>query len=186
MRPLLNGGTLGGRAMGVVANRIRLAEALRAALLRTLPDGWLYLPEAAVLTPDTVCLLVDDPDAEDGPPEAMLKEFPHEGLSTDLMEDTGEAARLFMDPPSDLLLIESFDYYRRFDAFLPKPGAPEPPPWEETQGRLDREFVALLGPERASPRCRHEQCDRGAVSLSALCRKHHFESIQRRPYPFDD
>jgi len=32
----------------------------------------------------------------------------------------------------------------RFDAFLPSPGAPDPPPWEETQLKLDRQFYTAL------------------------------------------
>lgn len=172
--------------------RMTLGQALRGSLERTLPEGWLYLPASEKLTPDTpsVLLLYSDDETErddDGKPVAAIDAgFPEEGLDTQLMEDTAEAARLFQDPPSDALLIESFEYYRRFDAFLPKPGAPEPPPPDETQRHVDRTFYDLLGPERPDRQCRAHGCARGAVSLSALCRIHHFENVHERACPFSD
>lgn len=167
-----------------------LGSALRSALLRTLPSGWLYLPKEVALTPETECVLVDDPDAELDercrPVEAVRAGFPREGLDTEGLADTADCAKLFQDPPSDALLVESFAYYLRFDAFLPRPGAGEPPPWEETQMKLDREFYDLLGPERPDQLCRRENCKRGAISHSVLCRIHHFEDIRGRPCPFED
>lgn len=50
----------------------------------------------------------------------------------------------------------------------------------------DREFYDLLGAERSDTPCRREGCKRGAVALSALCRVHHFESINQRRCPFGD
>jgi hypothetical protein len=47
-----------------------------------------------------------------------------------------------------------------------------------------REFVDRLGDERADERCGHPGCERGAVPFSTLCRRHHFESVMKRPYPF--
>jgi hypothetical protein len=172
--------------------RMTLGQALRGALERTLPSGWLYLPASADLTPSTPCVLSLYSDSEherdeDGKPVAAIEAgFPDEGLDTPLMEDTAEAVRHFQDPPSDELLLESFAYYLRFDAFLPRPGAPEPPSAEHIQYELDRQFYELLGPERTDRPCRHEGCPRGAVSLSALCRVHHFESIRGRVSPFVD
>jgi hypothetical protein len=168
--------------------RITLGQALRRAAGRTLPQGWLYLADVAPLTPETFCVVLDDEDKDmdsDGKPiEAIRTSFPFEGLNTQLMEDTAEAARRFDDTPSDELLIESFEYYRRFDAFLPKPGAPAPPPWAETQLKLDRDFYELLGSERPDQPCRRDGCTRGAISQSVLCRSHHFESIKGRACPF--
>jgi hypothetical protein len=57
--------------------------------------------------------------------------------------------------------------------------------WEASRLQSDREFYDSLGEERADTRCRRSGCARGAVSLSVLCRVHHFESIQGRPSPFD-
>jgi hypothetical protein len=53
--------------------------------------------------------------------------------------------------------------------------------WQQAQ---DREFYDSLGPERSDVRCRADGCARGAVSLSVLCRVHHFGSIKKRPSPF--
>ena len=167
-----------------------LQFALRSALRRTLPQGSLYLPNHTELKPETPCVLVDDPDAERDdryrPIEAVRAGFPLEGLDTETMEDTCDCARALHDPPSDELLVESFAYYLRYDAFLPERGAPEPPPWEETQLTLDREFYELLGPERSDQRCRRADCARGAISHSVLCKVHHFEDIRGRACPFDD
>ena len=49
----------------------------------------------------------------------------------------------------------------------------------------DRKFIADLGPERPDEPCRHQGCVRGAVAHSVLCPAHHFESVIKRPYPFD-
>lgn len=108
-----------------LTSRLSLGQALRGALHRVLPSGWIYLPEVAGLAAETPCVFVDDEDLDDEAQRPFLTDFPREGLSTDLMEQTGDAARRFADPPSDELLIESFDYYRRFGAFLPNPGASE-------------------------------------------------------------
>jgi len=169
--------------------RMTLGFALRRALDRQLPSGWLYLPESLTLTAETPCVLaLDDEEFDDQarPVAAVRAGFVREGLDTATMEDTGACARSFQDPPTDNLLIESFEYYLQFDAFLPTPGAPAPPPWEETQRRLDREFYDLLGPERTTQGCDRDGCLRGAVSHSRLCKVHHFESIHRRRCPFDD
>jgi hypothetical protein len=170
--------------------RMALREALRGALERTLPWGWTYLPDVPALTPDTPCVLVDDAQCELDdrhlPVEAVHAGFPCEGLDTDTMEATGDCARNLHDPPSDELLVESFSYYRSFDAFLPSPGAAPPPSGAELQLKLDREFFDILGAERQDTPCRRVGCSRGAITLSVLCRKHHFESIRGRPCPFDD
>jgi hypothetical protein len=68
-------------------------------------------------------------------------------------------------------------------------GRPPPTPEEEAEMAAAalawaREFVDRLGEERAGQRCRHPGCDHGAVEFSVLCRRHHFESVVKRPYPF--
>ncbi|HEY9790868.1 MAG TPA: hypothetical protein V6D22_10745 [Candidatus Obscuribacterales bacterium] len=85
--------------------------------------------------------------------------------------------------PSDDLLFEAFVYYYRNDAFLPEIGYVDP--FEQLQQRADREFLGRLGDERADVRCQTEGCAHGAIQSSALCKKHHFEMIKKRPYPFD-
>jgi hypothetical protein len=54
------------------------------------------------------------------------------------------------------------------------------------QLRQDREFYDVLGNERSDVPCREPGCKRGAIELSVLCRVHHFESVKKRPSPFDD
>jgi hypothetical protein len=49
----------------------------------------------------------------------------------------------------------------------------------------DRQFYESLGAERADVRCRSPGCLRGALPLSVLCRRHHFEQVRGRPCPFD-
>jgi hypothetical protein len=60
--------------------------------------------------------------------------------------------------------------------------------WPTAAARLasDRGFYDLLGSERSGTVCRTPGCVRGAVPQSALCKRHHFEALRRRPCPFDD
>lgn len=170
---------------------VSLREILRRASNSSLGACNVFLRHGDPPTLETVCLLLGpDPDEhvdERGTPtRAVAKGFPNEGLQGAIVEDTAHWAAQFADPPSDELLLESYLYYREHDAFLPHPGAPQPPPWEQTQARLDREFYDMLGTERSDVTCQRAGCQRGAVSLSALCRVHHFESIKGRPSPFSD
>ncbi|WP_426169040.1 DUF7716 domain-containing protein [Pseudoduganella sp. R-34] len=158
--------------------------ALRAAAAAKLEDGWLYLPCDKNPSLDSACLLVVSDSDDD--PQAIASEhgFPSEGLDTPTIEDTVNAARQFQDSPSDELMLESFIYYWRFDAWLPEPGAPEPPPWEEAKLKWDREFFDSLGAERPTEPCHAEGCPRGAIHHSVLCWIHHFEMIRKEPCPF--
>jgi hypothetical protein len=167
----------------VDARKTTLRLALRSAAAARLGDCWLFLPQRDGLTPDTECLLVDS----DEPAElAESFGFPIEGLDAQTSQSTGERAVSLKDPPSDELLLESFVYYLKFDAWLPSPGAADPPPWEETKRQLDREFYDALGPERGAVVCRKDGCSRGAIEHGVLCRPHHFEMIRREPSPFND
>lgn len=166
------------------SQRTTMRLALRAAAAGKLEQGWLYLASSERPTLDTPCLLVDAGPDDD--PEAIAAEcgFPEEGLDTATIEDTTECARGFRNPPTDELLLESFVYYWRFDAWLPSPGAPDPPAWEETKKRLDREFFEALGEERRGVHCQSAGCARGAIAQSVFCRVHHFEMIKKEPCPF--
>lgn len=160
--------------------------ALRAAAAGKLEQAWLYLKDSQAPSLDTPCLIVDaDPD-DDMEAIARKQGFVQEGLDTATIEDTAKCVSQFQHPPTDELLLESFVYYWRHDAWLPAPGAPEPPPWEETKKRMDREFFDVLGPERDNVPCRTEGCKRGAVSQSVFCRVHHYEMIKKEPCPFSD
>jgi hypothetical protein len=168
-----------------VARKTTLRLALRAAAAGHLDDVWLYLPQRDGLSPNTACLLVAESD-ENLEATATSMGFPIEGLDTQTLEGTAECARGFHNPPSDALLLESFIYYLKFDAWLPQPGAPDPPPWQETQRLLDREFYVALGQERATVPCRKSGCSRGAIEQGVLCRSHHFEMLMHEPCPFTD
>lgn len=168
----------------VSTRQLSLREALHLAAEKSLELGWLYLPSSDSPTLHTQCLLVSGSDES----EEVAKEygFPQEGLDTDTIEGTTLRASQLEHPPSDELLLESFIYYWRFDAWLPQIGAPKPPPWEVTKKKLDREFYELLGAERQSVPCRKTGCSRGAISSSVFCRVHHFEMIKKEACPFDD
>lgn len=45
-------------------------------------------------------------------------------------------------------------------------------------------YYDSLGSECPDIKCRRQNCERGAVKFSVLCRIHHFESIRQRPCPF--
>jgi hypothetical protein len=159
-----------------------LREVLRQAAARTLEDGWLYLKDRDAITLDTSCLMVSG--ADDCEALALGAGFPHEGLDTSLLEGAADCARMFEPYPTDALLLESFLYYWRYDAWLPCPGAPEPLPPDEAQRIADQEFFVRLTPRSHFVACRIAGCQRGAIEHSALCNVHHFESIWKRPCPF--
>jgi len=155
-----------------------------------LPEGWLYLPKVEARRLDTPCLLVTDPDPPRDdryiPLVAAEQGFDVEGLDSQSIEGVVAWARCFRDPPDAALMLEGFVYYCEYDAFPESPGAGPPPPWEEIQRQLDREFYDALGTERAHTTCRHDGCTKGPVEHSVMCRVHHFEMIKGRPCPFDD
>jgi hypothetical protein len=62
--------------------------------------------------------------------------------------------------------------------------SPVPLQQDEVVWQQDLRFYADLGIERASVTCRSKDCTHGAVPLSVLCRRHHFEAIIGRPCPF--
>lgn len=169
--------------MELTYRELTVRQALRDAAGRQLEDGWIYFSASGNPGLDTVCLLVLSSE-DDTQSIAEELNYPYEGLDTPTIEDTASAAQQFQAAPSDELLLESFIYYWRFDAWLPEPGAPEPPPWEETKLKLDRDFFDQLGPEREDVPCRAKGCEKGAVDLSVFCRRHHFEMIRKYPCPF--
>jgi hypothetical protein len=82
-----------------------------------------------------------------------------------------------------------FDAVERCD-WLPGNGH-VPDPEREAKFRAwqlqnDREFYDVLGDERPEVPCRTDGCTRGAIKFSVLCRVHHFESVKKRPSPFQD
>jgi hypothetical protein len=168
-----------------------LRDLLRAALREELPEGWFYLPESPKANLTTRVLLITDTDdlerdQRDIPRAASDRGFPEEGLDTPTLVSIAQGTTDFASPPSDDLLLEAFLYYHEFDAFLPHPGAPDPPPAARITHDLDRKFYDSLGPERADVPCREPGCPRGAIAYSVLCRPHHFENVKRKVSPFTD
>ena len=118
------------------------------------------------------------------PPKFASKGL-RETLDAQTIHDCVQWADKLSGRHDDVVRLESFLYYVRFDAFLPQIGAPDPPPWEETRRRLDLVFYDKLGPENLSRPCTHDGCCRGAIRNSLLCKQHHFEMIKHRECPFD-
>jgi hypothetical protein len=172
-----------------MAVRLTLAEAIKAASDNALPYGWLYLPSSTVPGPMTECIFLsrqEIPASDDDVPQPAIDAgFPAEGLDTEMLRNVFLCAKQFQAVPSDELLVESFVYYWRFDAFLPAPGAPEPPPPDESRLLQERQYYDSLGPERLGTSCRSPSCERGTVNFSVFCRAHQFEQMWKRACPFN-
>jgi len=168
---------------------LRLGEVFSKLRAEEYCFGWVYFRERADPTLDTECLLVPEEDVEsDGDIPKIAREagFLIEGLDTDSIKDCLRWAEQFGQRRNSAADLASFIYYWRFDAFLPYPGAPGPPPPEVAILNFDREFYESLGPENTGHSCRYEACPRGVVKYSVFCRVHHFESIRKKACPFKD
>ena len=156
-------------------------------------DDWLYLMEdGEELRLDSEAELDSSGtfDEADDLREILPEGFEERGLHSTIdyvtLQNCIEWADRLAGGPDPAAACDVIRYYLRFDAFPDRLGAPTPPPREETQARLDREFYNILGEERSGIKCRREGCSRGAILHSVLCRPHHFESIKGRPSPFTD
>jgi hypothetical protein len=154
-------------------------------------DHWLYIAGSATdLTlgteADLGCPEFDEGLDEEITPAGFAERGLHSTIEVDTLADCiGWADRLSGRQDNDAAL-DVIRYYIRFDAWPETLNAPDPPPDDVILRRLDWEFSEKLGPEDASKQCRRDGCERGVVKLSLFCRRHHFENIQERPYPFDD
>jgi hypothetical protein len=154
-------------------------------------ECWLYIAgEPAGLTLDTEADLGVSEFNEETDEEIEPPGFADRGLRSTIDKGTVDACIDWADRlagrPDDAAAADIIRYYIRFDAWPETLNAPDPLPEEELRPRLDREFCDKLGPEDSTRKCRREGCSRGRLKLSVLCRRHHFESILGRPYPFDD
>jgi hypothetical protein len=164
----------------------KLAELLEHASSKDVSQGWLFLPKDwHSWNAETSAYMLDDEDIDQVEAEAETRGYAST-IDNQTLEDVMRGARDLLKVNSFPGWLEALIYYHRFDAFLPKLGAPDPPPWEETRVRLDRAFYESLGVERAEVPCRSPGCTRGAVKLSAFCRVHQFEQVQKRSCPFSD
>jgi hypothetical protein len=165
---------------------ITLREAFKIALTPPSNLGyWLYIadkyPERHLESP---CFFFD-PNNDDEDEVVVLhgRSFTP-SLDIDTIADCVKWADRLAGNPDDSARFDIFTYYCRFDAFPQKLGADDPPPWEESQRKLDLEWYDKLGPEDSRTRCKRDGCTRGTVQFSAFCRPHHFEMIRKQPCPF--
>ena len=158
---------------------------------QTVQSDWLYIAGTSVeLSLETEADLGCPEFEEDTNEEIGPTGYKERGLRSTIdintvMECLEWADRL-SGTQDDTAALDVIRYYIRFDAWPETLNAPDPPPPEESLRRLDREFADNLGPEDDSKPCRRNGCERGSVKLSAFCRRHHFENLRNRPYPFDD
>jgi hypothetical protein len=154
-------------------------------------DCWLYIAgDAKDLTLDTEadfgCPEVDEDTDEQIDPPGFGDRGLWSTIDKQTVDDCIEWADRLAEKPDDAAAANIIRYYIRFDAWPETLNAPDPPPADETLRHLDREFCEKLGLEDSTRRCRREGCSRGTIKLSVFCRRHHFEEIRGRPYPFDD
>lgn len=162
--------------------RATLARFLQLAREDDLADGLLYLPPGnPTLTTECLFLVYSaDHDPMRSAAQAEVRGFPQAALNTREIQETQESAKHLTPAPTDTQYLRAFEYYWRFDAWLPELDAADPLTGEDARRRDDRAFIESLGAERPDTRCRRGDCDRGAVSHSVLCARHHFESIRGR------
>jgi hypothetical protein len=154
-------------------------------------EQWLYISgDAAELTLDTEadlgCSEFDEETDDEVDPPGFSERGLWSTIDVDTLSHSIEWADRISGAKDNSAALDIVRYYIRFDAWPETLNAPDPPPQDEILHRLDREFSDKLGPEDMSRRCRRDGCERGVVKLSAFCRRHHFENIRNRPYPFDD
>ena len=161
---------------------IKLPKLLERAGAGRVPGGWLFLPEE----PRTWSIGTDAHilDGEEESHEAEQRGY-CAIVDSQTLERIVRAVHDRLHADYFAGRLEALTYYYRYDAFLPRLGAPDPMP-PEKQLQLDRQFYDLLGPERAAVRCREPGCARGAIELSVFCRVHHFLQVRGRPCPFAD
>lgn len=152
---------------------------------------WLFIagsPEQLSLKTDADLGTMDID--EDTVEEVVPQDFAERGLRSTIDAATLKQCVRWADTlagaEDNHAALDVIRYYLRFDAWPNVLRAPDPPPAEEAQLHAARKFADSLGAEDMSKPCRREGCNRGSVRLSVHCRRHHFESVQNRPYPFED
>ena len=127
---------------------MKIRDILRQATQKQ-PPAWLFLPDNYwEWTLDTEAILVDylKPFLSTRKPRIRLFHrnwFPkfRETIDTQPIADCVGWADRLSGRDDDAVRFESLVYYIRFDAFLPRIGAPEPPPAEEIMRNADLEFT---------------------------------------------
>jgi hypothetical protein len=158
---------------------------------QTSDEHWLYIAgDAADLTLNTEadlgCPEFDEETDEEIDPLGFSERGLRSTIDVDTLSHCIEWADRLSGSQDDNAALDIIRYYIRFDAWPETLNAPDPPPADEALRCLDREYSDKLGPEDSSKTCRRDGCERGVVSLSVFCRRHHFENVRKRPYPFED
>jgi len=151
-------------------------------------SDWLCLPNEENLSLETEAAMAkiefDEENDEEVLPAALLAKKFASTIDAQTLEDVVNWADRLAGKRDEKVRLESLRYYLRFDAFLPKIGASDPPSSDVIMLKLDKEFYDILGEEDADKKCRNENCVRGVVKFSVFCRVHHFEMIKKKPCPF--
>ena len=174
------------KSMNDLEVRATLARFLQLARDGDLVDGMLYLPlgEPTLTTECLFHVYSADHDPMRSADQARVQGFPQAALNTHDLHAMMESAEHLSPAPTDAQYLRAFEYYWRFDAWLPELDSEDPLTGDKAHLRDDLAFLQSLGEERMDLPCRREGCDRGAVSYSVLCARHHFESIWGRT-PFE-
>lgn len=154
-------------------------------------EAWLYIVgDAKYLSLDTEaelgCGETDEVTYAEIDPPGFLDRGLKSTIDKDTLDDCIAWADRLAGKADDAAVADIVRYYIRFDSCPDKLNSPDPPSWDETTRLLDREFCDKLGQEDSASPCRHEGCTRGVVRFSVYCRRHHFEKIRGRSYPFED
>lgn len=169
---------------------MKLKEIFKLARHGELSGDFLYLPDHGNWTIETEGRFIEwteeDLNANANLPREAVENNLVEGLDGQTIEGIVKWADRLAGKKDDSARLDVFLYYHKYDAYPDKLNSPPPPPANEIIARLDREFYDLLGKERSGTKCKKDDCERGTVQYSVLCKKHHFESIQKKPCPFDD
>jgi len=172
-----------------MANMLDVITRVRAN--RIDDEDWLYISgpaaELSLKTDgDLGCPEFRDGSNEEIEPKGFAERGLRSTIDIDTLKHCIEWADRLSGSKNDHAALDIIRYYIRFDAWPETLNAPDPPPIDEILRRLDREFSDKLGPENPTQKCRREGCERGVVKFSVLCRRHHFENMRKRPYPFGD
>lgn len=143
-----------------------VAGILRAAASGQLPKGWLFL-SGEDIDADTQCVLLSEIDIQNVQAAAESLGFPNYGLDTHFLRIIAQDL-LLRNPPTEGDVLRAYVDQLSLEA------------------RVSRDFYESLGHERPDVPCRSTGCMRGAIALSVLCKRHHFESVQNRPCPVRD
>lgn len=168
----------------------RLIDILRNAEKGNLPEGWLFIEKTeGKWSVDSKGMIIDmdsldEDEFEDDVPKIAIENSLVETFDDQTIEGIAKGAKVIENPVSDDTLIEAFNYYFDYDAFLPEKGF-VPLPNDEWQNKQDLDFYDSLGDESEEKQCKKDECSRGVVKFSPFCRIHHFEMIQNRKCPFE-